>query len=155
MSYWWRKLGYETYKDYLQSKTWKSISRFVRDLHQNECQICGSIYELQAHHLEYKPATIFGGSRYKLNKFMTLLCKRCHEEVHKLQHEQNLTITQATKKHAGRYGKRRVIKTKNQVRAMFGLKPTKKRSHKKIKKTVTKQEMKRRYKQNYKSNYAY
>lgn len=55
-------------------------SREVRIVYNHSCAYCGS-QRLSTHHIFYKSK--FPGLQFNLNNGI-VLCKKCHEEVHKL-----------------------------------------------------------------------
>ena len=71
----------ESYKDYLQTKLWKTIrSRALKNA-DFSCQICKSTNRLQVHHNTYERL----GS--ELNSDMIVVCDNCHRMIHGLDHK--------------------------------------------------------------------
>lgn len=54
-----KRLGFETYQDYLKSNLWVAIRRKVLELHKGLCVACGRKAE-QVHHIRYDMATLSG-----------------------------------------------------------------------------------------------
>ena len=73
-----RKLAVFNYAKYLQSKRWKAVSKQVMDKYGYKCVDCGSVIKLNVHHLTYKH---IGKEEDHLDD-LTLLCNKCHKQVH-------------------------------------------------------------------------
>jgi hypothetical protein len=70
-----KSLGYETYRDYLDSELWRSIRKAV--FHRcRKCRLCGERAN-QAHHLDYDKDTLLG---LRLD-YIVPLCNGCHHKV--------------------------------------------------------------------------
>lgn len=67
-----------TYKDFLQTAYWRSISSFVKHNHGNRCATCGSSKFLTVHHKTYEHR---GEEFFYLND-LTCLCYHCHNKFH-------------------------------------------------------------------------
>ena len=95
------KLGYSSYREYLSSDHWQGFrNKFLswfRNRNNGElfCEYCSAHDTiLNVHHRTYKR---LGAERIG---DMVLLCRNCHEKVHKLKFSQNkkkLNLWQATK----------------------------------------------------------
>ena len=71
------KKEYDKYKKYLLSKAWEKVRKLAFEFYQYNCCACGSRYNLQVHHRNYK-------NLYKETMIdVMLLCESCHEEHHK------------------------------------------------------------------------
>lgn len=65
------------YRNYLQSNHWKDFRTLVRiKCACNECQICGSTYRLDIHHLNYEHLW-----KERLSDVI-VLCNKCHTKYH-------------------------------------------------------------------------
>jgi phage terminase large subunit GpA-like protein len=68
---------YTKYKKYLISKAWGRVRKLAFEFYQNNCCTCGSRYNLQVHHRNYK-------NLYKETMIdVMLLCETCHDEHHR------------------------------------------------------------------------
>ena len=69
----------QRYRDYLASSEWARKRAEVKALHNWTCQMCHrKSWTLTVHHLHYRT---FGNEDPA--KDLQLLCKRCHEKIHK------------------------------------------------------------------------
>lgn len=71
------------YEEFLKTKYWMSISRFVREK-SGKCEECGATTNLHVHHISYKNH----GCEHAHLEDLVCLCKECHIKAH---HEQNKT----------------------------------------------------------------
>lgn len=78
-------LGYESYQEDLLSDEWKNIKSKIKNRKAkrwNFCNVCGADKNLDLHHSSYKVIGLENpGNTVKL------LCRVCHEEVHRLSKE--------------------------------------------------------------------
>ena len=65
------------YKTYLSSEKWKE-TKIAMKLNYKVCQECGSENDLCVHHINYEN---FGNESID---DITLLCRKCHDNLHKL-----------------------------------------------------------------------
>lgn len=71
-----REMGYQSYKEYLQTALWQSIR--ARVLCENQtCQMCNKETSTIVHHLKYDKATLSGKSIKRLRA----LCEICHHII--------------------------------------------------------------------------
>jgi predicted transcriptional regulator len=68
------------YQDQLNSPEWKAKRKEILIRDGNKCKLCGSINNLQVHHLEYENGKF--AWEYDNDKLITL-CKNCHKKQHK------------------------------------------------------------------------
>jgi len=71
-----QRLGYSSYKEYLNSDLWYKLRTNVLKLNNYKCDICDAIAN-QVHHIDYKIATLRGE---KLEKLIPL-CQKCHKLI--------------------------------------------------------------------------
>lgn len=71
-----KRLGFLSYRDYLNSKDWKAI-RIAVLATTDACEICRCAKASQVHHLAYNRAALTGRDRTKL----VALCGECHRRV--------------------------------------------------------------------------
>lgn len=88
-----KKLGYSSYKEYLNSPHWAKTKNEVYKRHGKKCYICGSLNKIQIHHLIYTVKNIKRGSTSNLMP----VCYICHESIYELGKLQNKSEYQATK----------------------------------------------------------
>lgn len=71
------------YQQFLESDYWKEVTLFVKERDHNMCQICGSLTNLEVHHISYKvnKVSIVGKEKQNLN-WLILLCQKHHKIVH-------------------------------------------------------------------------
>ena len=84
------------YKDYLKTNDWhkKRLEKLCRSGGtKRRCAICGSVYNLHIHHLNYK--NLFDVSQTDLR----ILCKRCHFLAHDL-YKQGLIVFRGNNHHS-------------------------------------------------------
>lgn len=102
-------LGYDSYKQYLQSEHWSNIkNRFYNSkLFNGGCDCCGeSNCRLNLHHKTYKRL-----GREKLDDLIAV-CDRCHKEIHYLLNNNNsskINIWSVSKKIKNRHKKERLF----------------------------------------------
>ena len=68
------------YREYMQSKAWKSKRLAAIKYHGSKCAVCGSQRSLQVHHLTYER---LGHERMT---DLEVLCKGCHGLEHEDKH---------------------------------------------------------------------
>lgn len=71
------RMGFKTYRAYLQSDLWQAIRQQVLDRAQGMCERCNKRKAHQVHHRAYDPATLKGEN---LNA-LTAACFRCHHRA--------------------------------------------------------------------------
>lgn len=67
-----------TYQGWIKSDEWKKIARNKLKQSGFQCELCGTGYNLQVHHITYEH--IFAESEHMDD--LAVLCKECHEQVH-------------------------------------------------------------------------
>ena len=72
------KIGYNSYKEYLQSALWKTIRRLVLEKHKYICYKCGE-YGNEVHHKRYTYSILNGTNLSKKNYYV--VCRNCHQEA--------------------------------------------------------------------------
>lgn len=79
---------YMRYKEYLQSRAWKTLRRecFTRDGFQ--CVVCGSAININAHHTNYDHV-----GQHEIDDLVTL-CECCHKKAHETDNERKRTHEQ-------------------------------------------------------------
>ena len=65
------------YQAYLRSAHWRQLRARIMRRDGYTCTDCGSTWNLQVHHLCYRP-----NLEDALDEDLTTLCKECHEKVH-------------------------------------------------------------------------
>jgi len=73
-----KKLKEMKYSDFLKTKYWKIISKYVK-YRQEKCQLCGCKNNLNVHHKDYKER---GKEYLNWESSLILLCKDCHTKFH-------------------------------------------------------------------------
>lgn len=101
-----KRLGFNTYQEYLKSPLWKSISSRVRAT-RKKCLICGSHERLEVHHKRYTRDNLRGKSL----RWLCLLCHSCHQRVSNLEKSRNLTPERATNSTLGKKRRPRRLKS--------------------------------------------
>jgi hypothetical protein len=91
------KLGYHSYYQYLKSPAWLKIKNYVDLMQIKDCFICGGRYEI-LHHLSYR---FLGKSVSNINIEKRLinilpLCKKCHDQIHQINHSKKTSVLGAT-----------------------------------------------------------
>jgi len=69
-------MGFENYKEYLESDLWKSI-KSKKICEQNKCLLCSCKENLVIHHYDYSRDTLEGRA---LNNLI-VLCHKCHASI--------------------------------------------------------------------------
>ena len=90
-----KKLGFNTYKDYLKSPLWKRIRAKVLTHANYTCEICRSKAN-QVHHSRYHRNDLLG----KTLKFLHALCEDCHYNV-EFKKGEKLSLKNAVEKQKG------------------------------------------------------
>lgn len=72
----WKALGFETYKDYINSEFWKNKRDWILESKGRKCEKCGGNFWLQVHHLSYENV----GNEGKDD--VIILCAYCHWRIH-------------------------------------------------------------------------
>lgn len=70
-----------TYEEQLKDERWLKKRKEVLESKGYICADCGSRYDLQVHHLEYKHGKMAWD--YPMSNFV-VLCSRCHKKMHGL-----------------------------------------------------------------------
>lgn len=68
-----------TYEEQLKDRRWWTFRTVILERDENTCTRCGSIRNLQAHHLYYEVGKM--AWEYPFEAVVTL-CRRCHEITH-------------------------------------------------------------------------
>jgi len=74
-----RELKAMDYPEFLETKYWKVISRYVKYRQDYKCQLCGSKDNLNVHHKNYD---IRGEEYHYWKEDLIVLCKNCHAKFH-------------------------------------------------------------------------
>ena len=69
-----RRLGFETYNEYLASDLWHTIREFVRAHKGSKCVKCGRLADT-IHHARYDMETLRG----RTLEWLWPVCKQCHK----------------------------------------------------------------------------
>lgn len=86
--------GFTSYQDFLKSDFWKAMREKLRSKPQfKKCYCCGSEDRIELHHFKYK--NFLDGSS---SKNIAPTCRNCHEKIHKLSREKNITFKHAARK---------------------------------------------------------
>jgi hypothetical protein len=109
MSLSYKRLGFTTYKEYLESDRWKEIREKVFAFYGKRCYFCFSIHWLQVHHVAYTRKTLRIGRMENLIP----LCGSCHDEVTQYVKKYGCTVRKATE-HIARLHNRK-LQSKKQV----------------------------------------
>lgn len=73
-----RKIGYDSYSDYLNSRHWTQLRRLYWESGQPQCcRICESKKQLIIHHRRYETL-----GHENIYKDVVMLCQPCHDKVH-------------------------------------------------------------------------
>lgn len=91
------KSGFYSYGQYLKSPTWQKIKNYVSLLKITECFICGGKYEV-LHHLTYRYIRKYV-SDVKIEKSLINilpLCRKCHDNIHNVNHSKKVSVVSAT-----------------------------------------------------------
>lgn len=91
-----KRIGYQSYKQYLESDLWKKIRQSVMDAYKNTCVICKR-RATQAHHVEYSYPSLIGKSPW----YLVALCENCHKSIEFFQNgdKASLAMVNAKLKH--------------------------------------------------------
>lgn len=100
--------GKEKYAKYLESDLWKSIRKRVLDQYNSVCEGCKSTKNIQVHHTVYNEKILSGESLLGLR----VVCKTCHETIHKRQKQEVISLKKATNLVIGRRWKNPTRKKK-------------------------------------------
>ena len=74
----WKALGFNSYKEFLNSTLWKEKRQWIIEQAKFKCERCGCFENLQVHHLNY----INVGNEGKED--VIVLCKDCHKKEHEV-----------------------------------------------------------------------
>lgn len=74
-----RKLGFASYRLYLESPLWKEIRARVLDRDRCWCRVCKSARATQVHHLRYTLQVLRGNAGQL--RFLISVCRGCHRAV--------------------------------------------------------------------------
>jgi len=86
-----KRLGFDSYKDYLASETWRAIRRKVYAAKGGSCHLCGE-RATELHHNRYHTNDLSG----KCIRFINPICRVCHKGI-EFRDEQKATLKQAAK----------------------------------------------------------
>lgn len=70
-----QELQFRDYDEFLNSDEWKEVAEMVKERDNHKCVICGSIENLNAHHLRYR------ADRLDEDDIITV-CGNCHQCLH-------------------------------------------------------------------------
>lgn len=82
--------GYEDYATYLLSDHWKHVKANIPEI-MKYCHCCGSRKKLELHHRSYNSML----DTKKVYKNIMYVCDICHDEIHAIQREKNISIEKA------------------------------------------------------------
>lgn len=82
----------ESYRDYLNSPTWKRLRQAALKRDGGRCKSCGA-KAIHVHHARYPK--VLGEERPET---LHSLCVPCHEEIHRLVREDGLSLRIATRR---------------------------------------------------------
>ncbi len=74
-----KKVAAKTPRLRLDSTSYRELHRQVLERDSWRCQVCGSMQQLQVHHLKFRSHS---GSDVEQN--LITLCAQCHERMHRL-----------------------------------------------------------------------
>jgi len=69
------------YSEFLQTPYWKKIRRLVLKRDNNICKECGSVLNIQVHHIEYTTR----GTEHQNLSLLVSLCDSCHSKTHRIR----------------------------------------------------------------------
>ncbi len=72
-----KRLGFDSYRDYLASDLWKSIRSKVFRKAQGRCQTCRTRPATEVHHLKYWTKVLVGTKP----ELLIAVCRRCHQHA--------------------------------------------------------------------------
>lgn len=102
------RIGFDSYKDYLQSDLWLNIKKKVLE-RDPECRLCGAASST-VHHQNYSKATLLGENK------LTMLIGLCHNCHYKVEYDYGKKLTHY--KAVAKYKKlRKIYKYKLKKRA--------------------------------------
>lgn len=69
------------YSEYLKSPEWLATSRRIKEERNSRCELCGSPFSLETHHIRYydEIGSILGR---ETNEDLQVLCSTCHSRAH-------------------------------------------------------------------------
>lgn len=70
------------YQEQLKDPKWMAFRQFVMVVRGRRCEVCGTEYGLQVHHLRYKENAL--AWEYTCNDVM-VVCGKCHKKIHKIK----------------------------------------------------------------------
>lgn len=70
-------LSKEKYKKYLNLESWKKFAKEIKLSKGCKCELCGSEWNLDVHHLNYD--CLFKETEYDV----VCTCRKCHKKIHK------------------------------------------------------------------------
>ena len=102
--------GFSSYEEVLNGADWAFLKKSLKENYQNYnvCIFCGK-KATQLHHTYYTKARFKILKTFKLEnsklpkaliKHLIPLCRNCHQNIHEIEHSENLTIYKATKKYS-------------------------------------------------------
>lgn len=97
-----KKLSRREYKGYINSEDWqKTRKRFWKSKLPKCCYVCEiKGVPLDLHHRSYKSLG------HENLTHLTLVCRECHTDIHRIQKDEGLNLWRATKKARTRFRKR-------------------------------------------------
>lgn len=75
---WMKRLGFNSYRNYLRSNTWRRIRGVVLLDRKYQCKFCSNQAN-QVHHLRYTRPVLLGEGNYK--SALVVTCNSCHKGV--------------------------------------------------------------------------
>jgi len=87
-----KKFTKATYQEYLETPLWKAIRKRVFGIKGKCCEGCGSLVGIQVHHSVYSQRVFRGETLNGLR----VVCRLCHERIHKLKDSTSMNLKQAT-----------------------------------------------------------
>src|SRR4051812_23314103 len=85
-----KKLGYSSYREYLNGVLWAEIRDVVLDRDGSACVLCGALARV-IHHIDYQESTLLGDSLEAL----VSLCHACHDRIELTRAGKKRTLVQA------------------------------------------------------------
>ena len=93
--------GKKEYKKYLSSSSWRKLRNTVLFVFGYQCVFCGDKKYLNVLHLRYyKKMYNPDSSLYKKIRWLTVVCKYCHANIHEISKKENLEEYKATKRYS-------------------------------------------------------
>lgn len=86
--------GFTSYQEFLNSEFWRAMKDSLKTKKSFQfCYGCGNGGKLEFHHWKYK--NFLDGAN---SKNLITMCRECHEQVHKISRERNISFKSSAKK---------------------------------------------------------